>query len=93
MCSTWCVASTGLEARSHEAEAKSHEAEAEAEATTREAEAETEATIFAIFWPRGRGQASRPNIPANKLFVSWYRVNDWLICFVLSLLIGYMRRD
>ena len=49
-----------LEAKTHEAEAKTHEAEAEAEATTHEAEAEAR-----FFRPRGRGQASRPNIPGS----------------------------
>ena len=56
-----------LEAKTHEAEAGTHEAEAEAEATTHEAEAEAEAEAR-FFRPRGRGQASKPNIPAKLCY-------------------------
>ena len=45
-----------LEAKTHEAEATTHEAEV----TTHEAEAEAQ-----VFRPRGRGQASRPNITGS----------------------------
>ena len=64
----WPREASRLEARTHEAEAKPHEAEAEAVA---EADA-----IYPrgrgrgrcqVFWRRGRGHASRPNVPA----VTW----------------------